>query len=87
MHKTFEEIRALIREADEQVEVGGKYRHSKSGTIYIVDGFTILEETDELAVKYSPEGVKDVEFTRHLGSFIETVVVAGVAVPRFEKVV
>lgn len=46
MHKTFDEIRSLQQSVAQVVEVGARYQHSKSGGVYIVQGFVTIEATD-----------------------------------------
>ncbi len=54
-HKTFDELHRLLEEAGTNVTVGAKYYHYKDqNEFYVVKGLSVLEATDEIAVKYSP---------------------------------
>lgn len=72
-HKSYELLRQDLSDAALEVAVGGLYAHYKSGDIYRVKGFTIDKETDNVEVRYSPEQADDIEFTRPLDSFTQTV--------------
>lgn len=86
-HKSIKELRQMLKEAEYQVTVGGKYAHYKdSAKLYTVTGLGILEATDEVAVKYAMLENPDIEFVRALNIWMETVEWDGQVVPRFKKV-
>jgi len=63
----------------------GRYRHYKGGE-YDVYGVARHSEQDERLVVYRPRyGERDL-WVRPLRMFLETVVVDGVEVPRFERI-
>ena len=65
----------------------GTYKHSKSGKLYEVIGLVLETETEELLVIYRPLYENEYElFARPANMFMETVVLDGKSVPRFEKV-
>lgn len=85
-HKTFDELARMIREAAQQVEVGGPYVHYKHPELqYRVTGFTIWEPTDEIAVLYEAQYGERLSFARPLSAWLETVEWKGATVSRFTK--
>lgn len=88
-YKPFKELMANLDDAAKQVEIGAHYIHYKHPDrlheVYEVTGFTILEATGEVAVKYLPFSTPEVEFTRPLESWLGQVEVNGETVPRFRK--
>ncbi len=83
-HKTFEELRRLLKAAETKVVLGGKYTHYKQlNKFYTVTGLGILEASDEVAVSYTSEDNQDIEFVRSLSIWLETVEWNGQTVPRF----
>lgn len=75
------------KEPNYRLEVDkGKYRHSKSGKLYEVIGLALETETEEFLVIYRPLYENEYElFARPVNMFMETVVLDGKSVPRFEK--
>ncbi len=75
------------KEPNHRLEVDkGKYRHSKSGKLYEVIGLALETETEEFLVIYRPLYENEYElFARPVNMFMETVVLDGKSVPRFEK--
>lgn len=75
------------KEPNYRLEVDkGKYRHSKSGKLYEVIGLALETETEEFLVIYRPFYESEYElFARPVNMFMETVVLDGKSVPRFEK--
>ncbi len=63
--------------------VGSVWKHSKTGHLYTVVRLSILEATLEAAVTYRSH-IDQVEWTRPLSSFRQTVCVGGLWVQRFE---
>ena len=63
----------------------GRYRHYK-GNFYEVIGTARHSETDELLVVYRCLYDNDSLWVRPLAMFMETVPIAGQAVPRFERI-
>ncbi len=67
----------------------GTYRHSKSGLLYKVLGVAIDTETAQKTVVYKPLYVHELGyelFTRPYDMFVESVVLNGSTVPRFEYI-
>ncbi len=62
----------------------GRYRHYKGGE-YQVIGTARHSETDELLVVYRCRYDNDSLWVRPLAMFMETVLVGGREVPRFER--
>lgn len=86
-HKPIFELKILLEDAAQQVVVGAKYYHYKnSDKFYTVSGLSILEETDEVVVKYVMEDHPEIEFVRPLSVWLEKVVWNSQAVPRFTRV-
>jgi hypothetical protein len=63
----------------------GRYRHYKGGE-YTVIGSAIHSESGEWMVVYRPEYGEGHLWVRPLAMFLENVVVAGQAVPRFRRI-
>lgn len=63
----------------------GRYRHYK-GNFYEVIGTARHSETEELHVLYRPLYGDGGLWVRPLEMFRETVIVAGLPVPRFERI-
>lgn len=83
-HKTLAELEHMIKAAALRVSVGGHYYHYKHPEVmYLVTGLSILEATDEVAVKYAMTDHLTVEFIRPLQSWLDTVDLQGRIVPRF----
>lgn len=74
MHKSYEELGNALEAAAEIVEIGGLYAHYKNpSSRYRVLGFTVLEASDEVAVRYISINHEDVEFTRPLVTWVESI--------------
>ena len=86
-HKPIFELKILLEDAAKQVVVGAKYYHYKNNEkFYTVSGLSILEETDEVVVKYVMDDHPEIEFVRPLSVWLEKVVWNSQAVPRFTKI-
>lgn len=84
MHKSYEELEHEIEQAAELVTENAEYVHYKdTASRYRVIGFTILEATDEVGVKYVSISNSRVEFTRALSKWLEDID----GRPRYERVV
>lgn len=84
-HKSFAELAEMLKIAEKQVKVGGKYEHYRTpGKHYTVHGLVLLEATDEVAVRYSHDEASEVEWVRPLSSWLDTVTLEGNSVPRFK---
>lgn len=65
MHlKTFEQLREEINAAKDSIEVGAQYRHYKNKHIYTVLGISVIEASEEVAVRYVDIDEPGVEFIR-----------------------
>ena len=83
-HKTLKILENELMNARASVNVGGQYFHYKHPEVaYIVIGLSILEATDEVAVRYAMVHHPAVEFVRPLISWLDTVEWQGAIVPRF----
>jgi hypothetical protein len=68
------------------IPVGSHYAHYKHPeTLYVVQGFVIIEATEEVAVIYALENTPAVTFSRPLTSWLDTVEHDGKMTPRFLK--
>jgi hypothetical protein len=86
-HRTLTELQNELTQARAHVVVAGQYFHYKHPeVVYIVNGLSILEATDEVAVRYSMVDDLTVEFVRPLSSWLETVEWQGVTLPRFTPI-
>lgn len=86
-HKSFKGLELILQQAAREVELNGTYVHYKDpNSRYVVRGFTILEASDEAAVRYCHVNAPSIEFTRPLVSWLEEVEYNGKIVPRFRKV-
>jgi len=84
VHRSHDELRADLVIAGDSIDIDGRYTHYKDPkSQYRVLGFTIIESTDEVAVRYSSEIDRDIEFVRPLNNWLEQID----GVPRFEKLV
>jgi hypothetical protein len=77
---THEELRARVRLGEEQVPVGGIYRHTASGRKYIVERVSLAEGNLGWLVTYSPLDTRDVPFTREMPEFLAKFGLIGVEV-------
>lgn len=89
-HTEREVLLGKLEEARTKVEVGARYRHTKSGGEYIVRGLVIREDKEEVRVIYEelshePAITWDRSFDGTDGWTIPTEV-DGKLVPRFTKV-
>ena len=85
-HKPIFELKIFLLEAAQKVSIGEKYYHYKDEVkSYTVTGLSILEETDEVLVKYQMDSHPEVEFVRPLRIWLEQVEWDGKLIPRFTK--
>jgi hypothetical protein len=85
-HKEQLELKAELEQAQQQVEIGARYRHYKAASkIYIVLNLAFQEENNEICVIYQAEYEEHLTFIRPLASWIMTVEREGKTVPRFTK--
>lgn len=86
-HKSIDTLHDMLKDAAAQVSAGSSYIHYKDSLKrYIVTGLSIMEDTDEIAVKYAMADVPDIEFVRPLAQWVEAVEWNGQQVPRFTRV-
>lgn len=86
-HKTFEVLEQELVAASELVAVGAQYVHYRSpSSRYLVAGLCIIEETDEVAIRYASLKQPRVEFIRSLSSWLSEIEWEGKTVERFRKV-
>jgi hypothetical protein len=80
-----DELIKRLDEARAQVEIGARYRHSKSDGQYTVLDIVLYEPTEQPVVIYRSEyGVKLV-WARDAAVFVEPVEIDGQTTPRFVK--
>jgi len=86
-HKSYEELEEMLHWATTYATVGGHYRHYKDPmTYYTVTGYCVLEETDEVAVRYVSSERPKVEFVRPIAVWLESVEWNGAHMARFTKI-
>jgi hypothetical protein len=86
-HLTEAELLQKLQQAAEQVHIGARYRHYKDEThTYQVQGFAIIEATDEIGVVYKAEYGAGLTFVRSLVSWLDKVEWGGTDVHRFTLV-
>jgi len=74
VHRSYEELGQALDAAAEIVEIGGLFAHYKDpASRDRVLGLTVLEASDEVAVRYVSLDHEEVEFTRPLVSWMESV--------------
>lgn len=80
------QLKAELEQAQDQVEVGGQYRHYKAAhKVYTVLNLAFQEEDNELCVIYRAEYEEKLIFIRPLASWLAMVEWEGGTVPRFTK--
>lgn len=80
------ELRHRITEAAALVDTGARYAHYKHPEqAYTVVGFAIREDSQEVCVIYRAEYGEQIPFIRTLVSFVGSVEMDGVSVPRFAR--
>lgn len=85
-HKTEEELKQILAEANGLVEVGAQYVHYKHPELpYLIKGIAIQEATEEPCVLYEAQH-SGITFIRPLSSWMETAEWEGEQVARFRKV-
>ena len=72
--------------ANKKVEVGVRYRHSKSGSEVTVLHIGLTEDNEEPAVIYRHEDGAKIIWVRSVDEFTEEVEIDGKKVPRFTKI-
>ena len=86
--QTHEELQKRLGEASSLVRVGASYAHYKDPEkTYRVDGFVIIESTNQVGVVYSAEYGKKIAFVRPLANWLDKISWRGKYVPRFTRVV
>ena len=86
-HLSQEELRRELDQAGTLVTQGAQYVHFKHpGQEYVVTGFAVREDTQEVCVIYEARYGERIPFIRTLQSFIATVEHEGQTVLRFTKV-
>jgi len=80
------ELLEQLEEANKQVEVGARYRHSKTGLEVTVLHIGLIEEDEEPAVIYQHEDGAKIIWVREVEDFVREVEIDGEKVPRFTKI-
>jgi len=82
--KTYDELESDLKAAASLVKPGSYYSHYKHPEIpYVVKGMLVMEENNEIAVRYESTARPGVEFVRPLKVWLETVSWEGKTLPRF----
>lgn len=85
-HKSEKHLLAEIEKASTQIIIGAQYGHYKDRSrTYRVEGFVIIEATDELGVIYQADYGAKLQFVRPVSVWLETVEWEGQTVRRFQK--
>lgn len=80
------ELRQLLDDAAQQVQIGGRYAHYKDpNKIYRVTGLVIIEASNQVGVVYAAE-YAELSFMRPLSSWLEKIDLQGESVSRFVSV-
>ena len=83
-HASEQELRARLDAAEELVTIGGRYAHYKHPKqSYVVRGFAVREDSQDVCVVYEAEYGERIPFIRTLESFVGYANVDGVRVSRF----
>ncbi len=86
-HLTQEELARELAQAEKLVEKDARYVHFKDPSHeYIVRGFGVREDTQEVCVIYEAQYDTRIPFIRTLASFTDTVEHNGQSVLRFQKI-
>jgi hypothetical protein len=81
------QLKAHVDEAARQIPLGSTYAHYKHPEQhYRIDGFCILEGTDDIGILYTALYGAGVTYCRPLGAFLEHVAHEGAFVRRFVPV-
>jgi len=87
MSKKSEEIFInKIVTAEKRVAVGGRYKHAKASSEYIVTDLAIIEATEEVGVVYQAEYGNRLKWARSIDNFLEEVELNGKNSPRFVQI-
>ena len=81
---SFEELEKILRDAEQQVPLGSKWRHYKGGE-YEISKHAILEESQKVAVVYTSLAHPSVSFVRPLSIWQEIVEWNGKSISRFSR--
>lgn len=83
-HVSEQELRARLTKANELVTIGGRYVHYKHPEqSYVVRGFAVREDSQDVCVVYEAEYGERIPFIRTLESFVGYADVDGTRVLRF----
>ena len=80
------ELIERLESAKKLVEVGARYRHSKTGLEVTVLYIGLIEDDEEPAVIYQHEEGEKIIWVREVEEFVEEVEIDGEKVPRFVRV-
>jgi len=83
-HGNIRRFGEMLVRARERVEVGGRYRHAKSGREYNVIDLVIIESSEEVGVVYEAQYGERLRWMRTVENFCEEVEVNGGRRKRFE---
>lgn len=84
--RNYDELRGVVAEAGKKIEVGGRYRHPKSGGEYEVVDLVLIEADEEVGVVYEAVERRGLRWLRTVENFCEEVEVDGARRKRFEKI-
>jgi len=87
-HLSSEELKQKLNSAQSLIDKASKYFHYKHPEqFYSIEGFCIIEETEEVGVLYKPMygDFGDIIWLRPISVFLEEIEVDGRKVKRFSK--
>jgi hypothetical protein len=85
-HITESELLQRIDKANQQIEIGARYSHSKTGAIVTVLDIALLEDSEQSAVIYRHEEGAKLVWVRAVDVFMSLDEIDGQRVPKFVKV-
>ena len=80
------QLQEKINKVKKQIQIGGIYRHYKSGELYRVLDLGIMEGTDKVGVIYEAQNGEKIVWVRDFDTFNEKVLYEGKEVSRFQLV-
>ena len=80
------ELEKRIKDAHKLVEIGARYRHSKTGGEYILHSIGLIEATLTPAIVYKATYNERLYFIRPINDFLGETEIDGKKMPRFKKI-
>jgi hypothetical protein len=85
-HITESELSQRLNKANQQIEIGARYRHSKTGAIITVLDIALLEASEQPAVIYRHEEGAKLVWVRAVDVFMSLDEIDGQKIPKFIKI-